>query len=48
LRTNYLVLRMYKSLPAAGPSFLVHIAIIVAAALTLPVVKLIEKARHTA
>jgi hypothetical protein len=36
------------TLPVAGPSFLIHAAIIVAAALTLPVIALIKRLRKHA
>jgi len=36
---------MYK-LPSAGPSFLVHLAIVLAVALTWPVMKLVDLAQR--
>ena len=38
-------LTMYK-LPSAGPSFLLHLAIVLAAALTFPIMKLTRLARR--
>ncbi len=35
---------MYK-LPSAGPSFLIHLLVIIAALLTLPIVRLMENAK---